>query len=317
MIWCVGPRVGPLVLLPVLCPIRRLPDTLECEPHRAKVDLAATPKPVTGIFPNTMAYARWGNGAKTLLLIPGGPGNYIPTRQTLKMILRPFRPLVEDGYSLWMVTRRRGMPQGHTIENMAADYADLIATEFDGKVDLVVGVSLGGMIGQYLAANHPDRFDHIAVASAPPTVSEPSRLDYDGVAALSQGDRTRAGRLMAEEMLSDSWLRWTAPALGTVLGLMVPSQVHDEFASDIWVEAEAAWACDARPILPHIKVPVLLTSGDKELAFPLPLIEETARLIPDCTLKLYEGKDHSGAIRNRRLAPDILDFVNRKRTAAT
>ena len=275
------------------------------------------PKPLTGVFSNTMAYARWGDHPKTLLLIPGGPGNYIPTSQTLKMILRPFRPLIEEGYGLWMVTRRRGMPQGHTIENMAADYADLIAAEFDGKVDLVVGVSLGGMIGFNLAANHPDRFDHIAVVSAPPTVSEPSRLDYDGVAALSQGDRTRAGRLMAEEMLSDSWLRWTAPALGTVLGLMFPSHVHDEFASDIWVEAEAAWACDARPILPHIRVPVLLTSGDKEPGFPLPLIEGTARLIPDCTLKLYEGKDHSGAIRNRRLAPDILDFVDRNRTAAT
>jgi integrase len=101
------------------------------------------------------------------------------------------------------------MPQGHTIEDMAADYADLIAAEFDGKVDLVVGLSTGGLIGQYLAANHPDRFDHIALVGAAHTVSEQGRrLDYDWAAARSLGDWTGAGRVMAGAMLSDSWLRF-------------------------------------------------------------------------------------------------------------
>lgn len=73
-------------------------------------------KPVTGMFANTRAYARWGDGPQTLLLIPGGPGNDAPTGQTLRMMGRPLRPLVESGYSLWMVARRRDMPAGHTID---------------------------------------------------------------------------------------------------------------------------------------------------------------------------------------------------------
>lgn len=277
-------------------------------------------KPVTGVFPNTMAYARWGDGPKTLLLIPGGPGNDAPTAQSVKMMGGSLRPLVEEGYTLWLVTRPRGMAQGHTIEDMAADYADLIASEFDGEVDLVVGISTGGLIGLYLAANHPDRFHHIAVVAAAYTFShEGLRLDYDWATARSQGRHAKGGRVMAEAMLSDSWLRWTAPALGTVMGLMFRlfRSEHDQFASDVMVEAEAQMSFDARPALPGIRVRVLLVGGDQDHYFPVSMIEETARLIPDCTLKLYQGKGHMGTVRNPRLAPDILDFIRSKETATS
>ncbi|MFO7548079.1 MAG: alpha/beta hydrolase [Acidimicrobiia bacterium] len=275
------------------------------------------PKPVTGMFANTMAYARWGDGPKTLLVVPGGPGNDVPAAGTVRMMGRSLRPLVENGYTLWMVTRRRGMPEGHTIEDMAADYSELIAAEFDGRVDIVVGISMGGLIGLYLAANHPDRFDRIALVGAAYTVSEQGRrLDYDWATALSQGHRAKAGRMMVEAMLSNSRLRWTAPALGTLMGLVFRPD-HDQFASDVMVEADAEVTFDARAVLPRIQVPVLLVNGDKDLYFPTALIAETTRLIPDCTPKTYEGKGHLGTIQSRQLAPDILDFIEKKHTVAT
>lgn len=101
----------------------------------------AIPKPVTGIFANGMAYVRWGTGPKTLLFIPGGPGNAAPSGMSMQMFPL-FRPLVEDGYTAWYVARRRDMPKGHTIADMADDYAGLVANEFGGKVDFVVGVSM-------------------------------------------------------------------------------------------------------------------------------------------------------------------------------
>ncbi len=275
------------------------------------------PKPIEGVFPNRMAYARWGDGPKTLLVVPGGPGNDPPTGRRVRMMGRSLRPLVENGYSLWMVARRRGMPQGHTIEDMAADYADLIATEFGGKVNLYVGLSYGAAVGVYLAANHPDRFDHIVLVGMAYTADERGlHLDYDYATALSQGHRIKAGRLMAGAMLSDSWLRWTAPALGTLMGMIFRPD-HDQFASDVMVEADAEMALDSRPVLPRIRVPVLLIGGDKDFYIPVALYDETARLIPDCTLKIYEGESHVGAIRSRRLAPDVLDFIKRKPAVAT
>ena len=159
---------------------------------------SAIPKPVTGIFPNGMAYVRWGTGAKTLLEIPGGPGNAFPTGgPALRMFQSQVRPFVENGYTVWGVVRKRNMPKGHTMADMADDYAGLIADEFGGKVDLVVGQSYGGMVGFYLAARHPDRFGHIAINVAGYEMSDEGKtLDYDFARLLSEGRNGEAGALM-------------------------------------------------------------------------------------------------------------------------
>jgi pimeloyl-ACP methyl ester carboxylesterase len=275
----------------------------------------AIPKPVTGIFPNGMAYVRWGTGPKTLLFIPGGPGNAAPDGMSMRM-LPLFGRLVEDGYTAWYVARRRGMPEGHTIADMADDYAALIADEFGGRVDLVVGVSYGGMIGFYLAARHPERFGHIAIAVAGYEVSEQGKtLDYDFARLLSEGRNGEAGALMVRHMAPGLRVPGLARVLGAVMGRIMAGEAHASFASDVMVEAEAEVACDARDILPAIPVPVLLVCGDDDLYFPKQVYEETARLIPDGTLRMYEGVGHVGAIRDRRLSQDVLEFVRQRPTA--
>ena len=55
------------------------------------------------------------------------------------------------------------MPRGHSVEEMANDYAQLVDEEFGGQVDLYLGISFGGAIGVYLAANHPDHFRSIVL----------------------------------------------------------------------------------------------------------------------------------------------------------
>jgi pimeloyl-ACP methyl ester carboxylesterase len=275
----------------------------------------AIPKPVTGIFPNGMAYARWGTGPKTLLFIPGGPGNAAPGGMSMRMSPL-FRPLVEDGYTAWYVARRRDMPKGHTIADMADDYAGLVADQFAGKVDLVVGVSMGGMIGFYLAARHPERFGHIAIAVAGYEVSEQGKsLDYDFARLLSEGRNGEAGALMVRNMAPGLRVPGLARVLGAVMGRMMAGEAHPSFASDVMIEAEAEVACDARDVLPDITVPVLLVCGDEDLYFSKEVYEETARLIPDCTLRMYEGAGHVGATRDGRLPEDVLDFVRQRKAS--
>ena len=275
----------------------------------------AIPKPVTGIFPNGMAYVRWGTGPKTLLFIPGGPGNAAPSGMSMRMFPL-FRPLVEDGYTAWYVARKRDMRSKHTIADMADDYAGLVADEFGGKVDLVVGVSYGGMIGFYLAARHPGRFGHIAIAVAGYEVSERGKiLDHDFARLLSEGRNSDAGALMVRIMAPSLRVPGATRVLGAVMGRIMAGEAHPSFASDVMVEAEAEVVCDARDVLPAIPVPVLLVCGDEDLYFPKEVYEETARLIPDCTLRMYEGAGHVGAIRERRFPRDVLDFV-RQRPAA-
>jgi pimeloyl-ACP methyl ester carboxylesterase len=272
----------------------------------------AIPKLVTGLFPGGMAYVRWGTGPKSLLMLGGGPGNAMPRDVFLSWLLRPYRPLVEAGYTIWMVTRKRDMPKGHTFADMADDYAQLIADEFDGKVDLVIGFSTGGQIGFYLAARHPDRFGHIVIAVAGYADDEQAKKILIPYARLAGEGRMDEAMASMFEVLYPSLPRGVGRVLGAVQGRLMYGETHGSFANDVMVEAEAELACDARDVLPAISVPVLLVCGDRDEGFSKEVYEETARLIPDCTLRMYAGLGHMGVVRDERLTRDVLDFVRQR-----
>ena len=100
---------------------------------------------------------------------------------------------------MWFVTRKRNMPVGHSVEDMAADYAGLIADQFGGRVDTVLGASYGGIIVLYLAANHPASAEHFVAAGAAGTINDWGRdVDYRWAQARARGDKAEAGRVMAE-----------------------------------------------------------------------------------------------------------------------
>lgn len=282
--------------------------------------LQGIPTPVTGIFPNGMAYARLGTGPRTALWIRGGPGNVVPVGQLFlassASILRPF---LDRGYTMWVVTRRRNMPEGYTIEDMAEDYASLIGDEFSGKVELVIGEEpYGGMIGFSLAARHPDRLDYLAVLLAAAKMSEESKELELGFARLMSEHRTsEAGALLIRFMFPERRLPGIDRVLGAALVRVGFGKLHAHFASDVLVEANAVSVFDGRNVLPQITTPVLLIGCDRDAAFSEDTYEETALLIPDCTLRMYEDKTAFQAITDRRIVSDVLDFVEQQSLAQT
>jgi len=265
-------------------------------------------EPRTGSFPNGMEYVTWGGGTRTCLLVPGGPGTEVPRGSALTMFRRLCRPLTDAGFAVWVVTRRRHMPAGHTIVDMADDYAQVVAEELGGRVDLVVGVSMGGMIGQYLAAAHPDRFGSITLVAAGCEVSEWGKAtDARLATALARRDATGVGAAFAAYLLPSDRLRWVrrllAPAAGRLLmGDGVPPD-------DVLIEQRAEESFDSRHVLPRIQVPVLLLAGDRDRFFPRDVVVETARLIPRCTLIWYRGRGHLRSAIDRRIASDALAFM--------
>jgi hypothetical protein len=48
-----------------------------------------------------------------------------------------------------------------------------------------------------------------------------------------------------------------------------------------------------------------------EIGGPREFLDKTARLIPNCTYKLYRGKNHLETIYNKQFPKDVLQFVQR------
>jgi pimeloyl-ACP methyl ester carboxylesterase len=220
------------------------------------------------------------------------------------------RPFLEQGYTVWWVTRRQNMPAGYSFADMADDYGQLIADEFDGRVDVVVGMSTGGQIGFYLAARHPDRAGHFVIATAGYQDGERAKaILLPSARLLSEGKIGEATALMTSDMFP-SWPRPAVRALAELMGRSMYGGAHQHFANDVLVEAEAEWACDAREVLPRIPVPVLLVCGDRDPWCPRDIYEETARLIPTCTLVMYAGKAHEDVLTDSRFGRDVAAFIS-------
>ncbi|WP_372594195.1 alpha/beta fold hydrolase [Actinotalea sp.] len=257
------------------------------------------------------AYATWGDGPRSLIFIPGGPGNAVASAFMLRMMLQPLlRPLVDDGYRVWVVTRRRNMPEGHSVADMAGDYAALIRDEFKGRVDLVIGLSYGGMITFHLAADHPACAEHFVAAGAAHEITDRGKdIDYRMALGVSAGDRIAAGMATGEYMLAGDRNRWLRRLLAPLLGRMMAGPQHEYYRHDVMVEAEAERAYSAADALPRIGVPMLLVCGDRDIFFPKEVVEEAARLTPQSTLLLYPGQGHIKASSNKRLGSDVLVYV--------
>ena len=271
---------------------------------------AAEQKSHSGTFANGMEYLTWGTGPKTLLFIQGAPGSVAPKGgRGLRISGRMRAQYAKAVHAVWTIPRRRHMPAGHTIAGMADDYAQVISQEFGGRVGLVVGESTGGLIAQYLAAFHPHSFGHMALVATGAVLPDWG-WDFDSRwgAALARGDTAGAGAVTAEMLLPGKSMRWVRRLIGPVFGRLMFAG-FDCPPGDILVEAQAEEAFDARAVLPRIQAPVLLLCGDRDRGFPRDVVEETARLIPGCTLIWHKG-GHLRVGSSRRVAADVLAFVD-------
>jgi pimeloyl-ACP methyl ester carboxylesterase len=223
-----------------------------------------------------------------------------------------FRPLAAAGFTVWRLSRRRNMPPGHSIADMADDVAHVIDSgAFGGHVDAVVGLSYGGTIALLLAARHPDAVGRVAlVASSAAITDEGKAADRRYGEALGHGRFTEAAQALLEEIAPGDRLRSPRRLLAPVLGRMLATSGYN--LPDVLVETQAEMDVDARPVLHQITAPVLIIAGDQDIFFTPDIVDETTRLIPDCTVVRYQGRGHGGTASDKRVPDDVIDFLNRQ-----
>ena len=262
-------------------------------------------------FGNGIPYVRFGRGEKPMVVFSGGPGNAPPKGLGFRMFSKGFEPFLER-YTVHFVTRKSALPEGYTTKDFSDDYAEMIRSEFQGHVDLVVGMSFGGMIAQYFAADHPGLFDHLVIAMAAHRMSEQGKeLDLRYAELVSQGKNRKAMAALSGMIAHNRILKPLMVSLSWLLGGFFSGEPSDTYREDVMIEAQAEANHDASECLRRIRVPVLIICGDEDFFFPLGYVKETAERIERSTLKIYEGKGH-GMMSEKRFARDILEFIGKE-----
>lgn len=165
------------------------------------------------------------------------------------------------------------------------------------------GLSLGGMIGQWLAANAPSRFEKIVLANTTCYYPNPTfwidriqTVKDSGVAAIAE--RIIAGWLTAD-------FRDRSPSVTQHMKDMLLATPQQGYIAT----CEALSTLDQRDLLPKVKSPTLVIAGRQDASTPLKDAELIASQIPGATLSVLEAAHISNVEQSEAFSGAILAFL--------
>jgi 3-oxoadipate enol-lactonase len=186
-----------------------------------------------------------------------------------------------------------------TIAAIGASLLDRLPERFS-----FCGVSMGGMVGMWIAANAPDRVERLVVACTGAKLGR--REDYDARAALVRSE----GVGVVVEAARDRWFTPSfreSPEARIVLDELATMSPEGYAAC-----CEAVGAADLRDDLPRIPVPVLAIFGDEDTVTPPAVRDELASGIHDVRAVRIAGAAHLACVEQpEAFTAAVLDHLRR------
>ena len=221
--------------------------------------------------------------------------------------------LTAKGWALhrrvYYVNRRPRMAVGTSMAEIAAEHADVLREAFDGPVD-VLGMSTGGSIAQQLAAEHPDVVRTLVLMSTGCRLEGAAKSVQRRVATrIRAGALREASAVFAADLMPPGPFELPVAAAAWLLG---PYSVTRDGLDDLATMIEAEDAFDLAA-LPAISAPTVLIVGGRDRFYGSELVQETARIIPECRLEVHPADGHVSVMSRPSTIAQVLDFLDRHR----
>lgn len=191
-----------------------------------------------------------------------------------------------------------------TIEDLADDAADLIR-EVSSDPVVFVGLSLGGMVGQALAARHPALLRGLALLNS--AARYPDRSTWDArILAVREGGM----QAVAESSIE----RWLTPAFRqTPTGQAMAGRLREVLLRTDPLaytrSCEAIAGMDLHPGNRRIEIPTLIVAGRQDMATPPAMSQAMAKDIASARVVEVEAAHISAAEIPGELAVLLDDWI--------
>jgi 3-oxoadipate enol-lactonase len=183
-----------------------------------------------------------------------------------------------------------------TIEALACDVLDLL-DHLQLRQVYYCGVSLGGMVGMWLAAN-TDRISRLALVCT--TAWYPDKSVWD--------ERIAALRAHGMEPIADAIVsRWFTPTCSPAVVADFRAQLLKVDVPSYVACAEAVRDADLRPDLAKIDVPTVVIAAAQDQATPPEFARHIADELPDSDLYVVADAAHLAVVEAPRTISVILD----------
>ncbi len=233
-----------------------------------------------------IAYARFGQGKRVLVVLPGLSDGLMTVRGKARMLAPPYKDMLDD-FTVCMFSRRDTIPDEWTIEDMADDQAKALHNLGIRKA-CVLGVSQGGMIAQCLARDHGKLIDKLVLAVTAPEISAVTRERVSNWMTLAiAGNHHKLMMDTAENSYSPAYLK-KMRVLSPLMGIIGRPRSYARFVAN----GEAILGFEG--IQPgDITCPTLVIGGDTDKVVGYYAAQRLHEYIPGSVLHVYEGLGHA------------------------
>jgi 3-oxoadipate enol-lactonase len=185
---------------------------------------------------------------------------------------------------------------------------DVLAILDDLNIDKVhwCGLSMGGMVGQWLGANAPERMGKIVLANTACHYPDPSnwlnriKLVRDG------GMAAIADPVMAVWLTAD--FREREPQITANLKAMLQASPVEGYVAC----CEALSTLDQREMLANIKSPTLVIAGRHDMATPIAAGELIRSKIPGASLTILDAAHISNVEQSHAFTDAVVGFLTQQ-----
>ena len=250
-----------------------------------------------------MDYIRFGHGERTLIMLPG-LGDGLRTVKGTAMPMALLYRIFSKDFTVYAFSRKSPLPAGYTTRDMARDQAEAMDLLGIRSAD-ILGVSMGGMIAQYLALDFPEKVGKLILAvtcAAPNPILEESVGEW--MALAQKGDHGAFMDSNLRRIYSADYYRknrWMAP----LVGALTKPKSYDRF----FIQARACLTHDTLERLSQIRATTLVLGGERDLALGGDASWQIAEAIPGATLRMYPQWGHGLYEEEPTFNATVMDFL--------
>lgn len=194
-------------------------------------------------------------------------------------------------------------PAPYSMDTLISD-AEALLDYLQVQSCLFIGLSIGGMIGQGLAAKRLDLIRAMVLSNTAAKIATP---------AIWQ-DRIDSVRRNGMKAVADSTMaRWFSPKMNDSLGAVPWHRMVCNTPPEGYIGCSYAIAgTDLITPTSALRLPVLGIAGDHDRATPPDLVRETIDLIPGSELELIRGSGHLPCVEQpKQFAALIVKFLSK------
>ena len=238
----------------------------------------------------------------------GGPT--LMLSNSLGCTLQMWQPQMKALTQLFRVIRydrrghgKSGVPPGpYSMDRFGRD---VLAILDDLHIDRVhwCGLSMGGMVGQWLGASAPERLGKLILANTTCHYPDPTNW-LNRIRAVRQGGIEGVADAVMASWLTADFCEREPQATATMRAMLIASPVEGYLAA-----CEALSTLDQRALLPRIKSQTLVIAGRHDQSTPIAAGELIRSQIPGAALTILDAAHLSNVEQPHAFADTVAGFL--------